>query len=399
MQQAISRNALCPCGTGRKYKLCCGAQAKSIAAAGSGPRLIVLQPTRGSISIETHQALTSHMDGIQTIVAHVARKPVDIARNELARIAGDIVAQHPEADTVLWIDDDAWWAPGTITAMLRKLSTLGENDILSAWCCTREAYAPAVAFEQEPTNAAMMRTHAKLVEAQFGDLVDVDALGAHFLMHRSSLLAKLGPSPFSVIELGGEVKTSEDIAFCLRVKAIGGRCYISVASETSALHVDVRTGLAYTPYGPPLRILGGSTVIHATPEDLEGMVGVPGMEVLEKSDSAMIVADKPSPRSYGVTVDDAIRRSGDGRESPVIIFPGIPIGNEPGRSIRHDLNGMTRDEAYGSLMNLLDTRAIQGFTLMPKADKMKHMAAIADMVGTSRNGGPKQVVMSAQARP
>ncbi len=49
--------------------------------------LIVLMPTRGTIALETHNALTNHMDEIPHVRVTVARLPVVEARNRLAAAA------------------------------------------------------------------------------------------------------------------------------------------------------------------------------------------------------------------------------------------------------------------------------------------------------------------------
>jgi hypothetical protein len=360
-------------------------------------RLIVLQPTRGEVSAETQQALANHMDGIRNAGARVTGKPVDEARNELVALVPSIVLAHPEYEEafVLWVDDDAWWWPGTVTAMMDKLVTLGEDDLLSAWCSKREPYSPAMAFDYDP-DTGLGRPALALETAKLGDIVEVDALSAHFLMHRRSLLEKLGANPFDLLDNGDGSKAGEDISFCRRVKAIGGKCSISCVTGTTVLHVDVATGLAYAPNGPPLKIGDDGVMVVTNAAEILAK----GAEVVMSNDSAILVKGISDVRSYGENVDNAIavEPTDDGRESPAIIFTTIPIGKEPGWPVYHDLNGMTRDEAYGSLMNLLNTRALMGFTLMPRADKMKHMATLADMVGTTRNGGPRQVVLNAEVR-
>lgn len=255
------------------------------------------------------------MDGIPNAGARVTGKPVDIARNELLALVPTIIADHPEfADAiVLWCDDDALWFPGTVTAMMAKLAMLGEDDLLSAWCSARTAHSPAMAFENDPTNEGMVRHASSLQNARPGDIIEADSLGMHFLVHRSSLLSKLGPNPFTVLEHRG-VKTSEDISFCRRVKAIGGRCFISYAPETTVLHVDTTTGLAYTPYCSPLWIEDG----RITPVTNVAQIAATskGAQITQLNDSAILI-NAPT-RSYGESVDATIETGtvDDGRDSP-----------------------------------------------------------------------------------
>jgi hypothetical protein len=86
-----------------------------------------------------------------------------------------------------------------------------------------------------------------------GDLVDVDLVGLHFVMHRVSLLPKLGANPFG----DPFAPNSDDAAFCGRVRHGSGR--ITVATGIPVFHVDERNGAAYSP-GIAACLIDGDTI-------------------------------------------------------------------------------------------------------------------------------------------
>jgi hypothetical protein len=360
-------------------------------------RLIVLQPTRGSISIETHQALVSNMDGLETVAVHVARKPVDVARNQLAEFVGKIIEQRPDLQSalVLWIDDDAWWQPGTITTMAHRLLGLGELDVLAAWFSKRIPFDHAVAFRKSAAGS-QMETVSKANVGENESACEVDFVGAHFIMHRVGLLSALGLDPFS--PLSTDITLTEDFAFCRRVKSVGGRIFVSLGPATTVLHVDVCTGLAYAPYCPPMTLRDGSPRALTTAELRE--LGYADGVAMEEGGGVTILNDAGSAHKYGLLHEDAIAQAHAAedadRESPVVIFEALLGSRE--RPAVVDLAGETRDSAFAKLTKLADAGSLPGFTLMTRAQRHDYMDKIANFVGTSRNGGSRRVVVNRDGR-
>lgn len=111
--------------------------------AGELLRLIVLMPTRGTITLETQLALSNNMDSCKYVIETVSGKPVVEARNELVRRAQSIVrADSRFAGTwlVLWIDSDSWWPSGTISRIINDLRPHSEFDIVFGCHTTRRPY-------------------------------------------------------------------------------------------------------------------------------------------------------------------------------------------------------------------------------------------------------------------
>jgi hypothetical protein len=86
-----------------------------------------------------------------------------------------------------------------------------------------------------------------------GEIVDVELVDLHFILHRASLLRRLGPAPFGAPN--GTV--SDSAAFCGRARAAGGR--IGVATGIPIFHVDERNGAAYSP-GIAACVIDGNTI-------------------------------------------------------------------------------------------------------------------------------------------
>lgn len=209
--------------------------------------LIVCMPTRGSLTLETHEAIACNMDRIPFGFMTVARQPVDQARNQLWKMARKVYHQNPfpgHETFVLWIDDDAWWAPGTITRMGSMLHSHPGLDVLS--CC----YSRRTPFQLP---VGMRQVDGRLVpvlplDADPDGLLDLASGGFHFTIHHASLLDGLD-NPFAVPTdfVGGE-----DYAFCATARKAG--CSIFVDMRALVAHVDSETGLAFLPGQPPSRI-------------------------------------------------------------------------------------------------------------------------------------------------
>ena len=198
----------------------------------TGTGLLVLMPTRGSVSVETFTALSSNCDGLPKAIVTVARRPVVEARNSLWKIATEAQAQLPWSEAfVLHVDDDAFWLPGTISKMIDTLRTYPQIDVLSGAYCTRLPFYTMIGN----------RTAGKLsppVPKQVGEICEVQEVGMHFVMHRIKLLSKVGPDPFNRIE-----NMPEDYSWSRHVREAGGRLFIATGANVA--HVDANSGSAY----------------------------------------------------------------------------------------------------------------------------------------------------------
>jgi len=211
-----------------------------------GPAIAILMPTRGRPTIETLMAL-SNLDGLVTVLCPIARKGVVEARNDLAARALQISEQANFIPRLgwyaLWIDDDAFWRPGAIARLLEALQTPGV-DIAAGWFTGRSAYANPKAFYRDGT----WPTPGK--DCKDGDLVEIERAGFHFVMHRMSVLEKVGEKPFTP---EGTRQEGEDMAFCERARAAGLRLWVHTGVPVA--HVD-DDGTAYVPGEGPLRVIG-----------------------------------------------------------------------------------------------------------------------------------------------
>ncbi len=243
-------------------------------------KIIVLIPTRGTIVAELVGALLNNTDGHELVLRMVHRLPVDAARNHLAKIAiatADDISLFPsESDPyVLWIDSDAFFIKGTLPLMLHTMEANPSIDLLAALFGPRAADRGATAFRDRSDKESYLRPG---INFQRGDLIDVDHVGMHFVLHRVSLLRALGPDPFGDPSSG----EADDAAVCGRIRHGQGR--ITVATGIPVFHVDQRNGAAYTP-GVPACVVESDTIsTEATATELP-----------------------PERRTYGPRVDAAVR--------------------------------------------------------------------------------------------
>jgi len=79
-----------------------------------------------------------------------------------------------------------------------------------------------------------------------GDIVDVEQVGLHFVLHRVSLLRRLSPAPFV-----------DSAAFCGRIRDAGGRIAVATGFRSSTL--TSANGAAYSP-GISACVITGSTI-------------------------------------------------------------------------------------------------------------------------------------------
>jgi hypothetical protein len=252
-------------------------------------KVIVLIPTRGIVSAALTEALVSNTEGHHLILRMVNRVPVDVARNRLAAMAlaaaDDASLFPPEANPyVFWIDSDAFFLNGTFSLMLQTLETNPPIDLLAALFGPRSANRGATAFRKAGDRRSFLHPDSNF---ERGDLVDVDQVGLHFVLHRISLLRALGEDPFG----GSTAPNTDDAAFCGRIRHGNGR--ITVATGIPVFHVDDRNGAAYSP-GIAACVIDGATI-----------------------NTNALEAELPTEkRSYGDRVDRAIQTSSSPERVP-----------------------------------------------------------------------------------
>jgi len=149
-----SRNVPCPCGSGLKYKKCCltrdEAQRKPHSCEDA---ILVLQPTRGQICVETQIAIENNIAPTKYMIVRATRKPVVEARNALAKAALHLQQNNPFDFTprelfALWIDDDAWFPPAIVPTMLNCLQECPKIDALFASFTGRGTYGQPIAYRR-----------------------------------------------------------------------------------------------------------------------------------------------------------------------------------------------------------------------------------------------------------
>jgi hypothetical protein len=262
-----SRNALCPCGSGEKYKKCCLPKEEAARKPQTGQdAVLVLMPTRGQICVETQLAIENNMlDVPHRMLVRQGRKPIVEARNTLAKFALHLQKENPFAFTprelfAMWIDDDAWFPPGLPATMLRCMGDFPKVDALFGMFGVRSPYAPVSAWRISADRNSFPKVG---IDCKPHDVVDIAEAGFHLVMMRLSLLERLGENPFDP----RNESESEDIAFCRRAKEIGAR--LAVGMGFPVLHIDARDGTAYQPGMPTMMMEGNSarqvSLEHATP--------------------------------------------------------------------------------------------------------------------------------------
>ena len=241
----------------------------------SATRVIVLIPTRGSIASELARALINNTEEYELELFTVDRQPVDVARNQLAAMAidaADDIARFSRDDDpyVFWIDSDAFFIKGTLSLMMAALDRNPAISLLAGLFGPRAANAGATAFRDRHDRKSFLMPD---VNVQRGDIVEVDVVGMHMVVHRVSLLRSVGAHPFGV----EDDQISEDAAFCGRVQISGGT--IAVATGVPVFHVDEKTGIAYTPGMPPCAIAGDQIDLTFSPAESEVESRTYGMRI------------------------------------------------------------------------------------------------------------------------
>jgi len=210
------------------------------------PAILLGLPTRGTISVETFNALQAYHDGFRMAPITSARLPVDQARNFIAAQMVAVAKIKPSEDWLaLWVDADAWWPPKTVAQVVAILQARPDIDLLAASFSTRLPFSPRVAFRKAGDPDSFPQPG---LDCEMGDLVEVERVGFHFVAHRVSLLTRLGSEPFAT----GWNGFSEDSAFCKRVRDVGGKIFC--APGLLVAHVDPNDGAAYLPGEPALRV-------------------------------------------------------------------------------------------------------------------------------------------------
>lgn len=239
-------------------------------------------PTRGVVAAETVSALVNNSEGHRVVLRMVHRLAVDVARNQLAALAlaaAEDTTLFPAGSDpyVFWLDSDAFFLNGTFSLMLNTLAQNPSIDLLAALFGPRAANRGATAYRSADDRSTYLIPEVNVTR---GELVDVDLVGLHFVLHRASLLRALGPEPFGA----ADAPSSDDAAFCGRIRHGNGR--ITVATGIPVFHVDERNGAAYSP-GVDACVIDGSTI----------------------STTALAEALPVESRSYGERIDRAVRET------------------------------------------------------------------------------------------
>jgi hypothetical protein len=226
--------------------------------------VVVCMPTRGVVAIETMLCLREHLDGYPHVLKVAFRKPVVEARNQLAKEARELNAEHLNFDPkyVLWVDDDAWWPYGTVDRAVRILEENPDVSVVSGLFCAREGYAKAVAGKAVPFHGLTVWDVYAPLSHEVGELLPLDLCGGHWFIIRRDVLKAMGDDPFDrlpiEVVLPSHPKTgalaAEDLSFFRRLRTAG---YKIVTERTLRVgHVDVQNGLCYFPDIAP-RIANG----------------------------------------------------------------------------------------------------------------------------------------------
>lgn len=217
--------------------------------------LIVCMPTRGQICYETQIAIEQNLQGLKYAKIMAGRKPVVEARNILAKMALEVPSTHafdfePREWFVLWADDDAWWQPGSVQAMLSCMRDFRQIDALFGSFGHRVPYSRVAAYQRKGDTTSDPKPG---IDCALGDVVPVERAGFHFVLMRLALLDRVGPNPFDIPQDSG---LSEDFAFCDR--AIDAGACLAVGTQMPIFHVDPRDGTAYLPGMPAMRMENNS---------------------------------------------------------------------------------------------------------------------------------------------
>jgi hypothetical protein len=257
MTSEIGRNALCPCGSGAKYKKCCLAKDEAARKPQTGEdALIVLMPSRGQITYETFLALQNNLADVKHCLITIGRRKVVEARNLLAKQAIYVASSGqfpftPREWFVLFTDDDAWWQPNTVSRILPAFRDAPDIDAIFSSYSVRAPFTHQVGYRDRNDPESVVTPG---INCKHGALVPIQRGGFHWVLMRLSLLERIGEDPFNIPE-GQEI--AEDFAFCDRACAIGAK--LVVATGCPIVHVDASDGSAYLP-GMPAMMMDENSV-------------------------------------------------------------------------------------------------------------------------------------------
>ena len=226
--------------------------------------ILICIPSRAELSSETSAALAGNLGNIAYEIRNVRGKPVIEARNELA-----LAALAVNAEFTLWLDDDAFFEPGTIERLIASLRQHDEIDILGTYSCDRRPFCSpssyvardgalyAIVEKGMPTTVQVQQYAPRFT---IGEIVEIDVCAFHCVLMRTSLLERTGALPFNLAPKSG---VGEDFNFCMRAKRAGAR----VATDTGATvaHVDIETGSAFIPYRRPGNIVENHFAVRPDP--------------------------------------------------------------------------------------------------------------------------------------
>lgn len=218
------------------------------------PTLAILTPMRDQPSREYQYALTHNVE-IPFVHLTEVGKTVEVARNLLVERVREL---KPRPEFVAWIDDDAYWLPGTIPKLLDALTHRVPEEtramsMVLPWFGIRLTgdYVDAYRSEKLKGNLALMYGR----DVPLPCLWPISMTSTHFLVHRTAALDWLGSAPFKIYP---DLDWAEDEAFCMRWRSAGGSIYL--VGDVGVYHVQVKTGLAYLPGAPgPFRVLDDGT--------------------------------------------------------------------------------------------------------------------------------------------
>jgi hypothetical protein len=238
------------------------------------PFLQVLMPRRAAITPQTALALAENMDGLEFRLLEEIGRPVDVARNALARRA----STAPADAWCLWIDDDCYWCAGTVELMIETLQKSENLDVLTAYFGPRAPFSTPLCLMRPNDKASAPREGR---DFNFGQLVPIASASMNFVLHRAGLLHEVGPEPFT--PLPGSL--GEDHSFFERIRAAGRRA--ALASGIVVAHCE--GDLAFVPGRRPLRVLGNTLAAADDPRT--------------DAEIAAEYAGRSLRRSYGPNVD------------------------------------------------------------------------------------------------
>lgn len=172
-------------------------------------------PTRGTVSIETFLCLLNRLDGYPSVFNPVFRKPVDVARNELAKYAREIDPDSLsfEPRYCLWLDDDIWWPKGHVDRAVRILEEHPDVDMVSGVLCGRNPFQAPAGFVlgERPcaTLDELLKTRYDPEQYKDGELTPLSMGSVAWALMRRDLLDRVGDNPSLVFRASNYYRTTQ----------------------------------------------------------------------------------------------------------------------------------------------------------------------------------------------